>query len=450
MRLPKYPKYKDSEAAWLGHVPAHWECVRLASLFREVSEPGNDDLPILSVSIHDGVSDKELGEDEAERKVSRSDDRSKYKAVAPGDLTYNMMRAWQGGFGTVAVPGMVSPAYVVARPTAKFVTSHVELLLRTPMAVAEMKRNSRGITDFRLRLYWEDFKCIRIALPPYAEQQAIAAFLEDETAKIDSLISEQQKLIALLAEKRQATISHAVMRGLNPNARMTDSGVTCLGEVPSHWAVVPLKHLTHPARPIMYGIVLPGPDVEEGVPIVKGGDVKEHRLKVELLNRTTVEIEAPYARARLKPMDIVYSIRGTIGDAEAVPADLEDANITQDVARISPAEGVQTRWLLHVMKSSPVFIQLEQRSLGAAVRGINIFELKRARIPVPPSSERDDIANFLDLETTKFDTLKSEAEQTIRLLRERRGALIAAAVTGQVDVRGAATASTTTREELAA
>jgi len=216
---------------------------------------------------------------------------------------------------------------------------------------------------------------------------------------------------------------------------MKDSGIEWLGEVPAHWNIAPLMHLTDPARPIMYGIVLPGPNVDVGIPIVKGGDVKDHRLKLELLNRTTPEIEAPFARARLKPLDIVYSIRGTIGDAEVVPIELQGANITQDVARISPARNIETKWLLHVMKSKPVFVQLEQRSLGAAVRGINIFELKRARIPVPPLSERAEIADFLDTETTKLDDLTTEAQHTIDLLKERRSALISAAVTGKIDVR---------------
>lgn len=169
----------------------------------------------------------------------------------------------------------------------------------------------------------------------------------------------------------------------------------------------------------------------------KRRDVRPHRLKVELLNRTTAEIEAPYARARLRPLDIVYSIRGTIGDAEIVPDDLLDANITQDVARISPASGIQTRWLLYAMKSKPVFVQLEQRSLGAAVRGINIFELKRARVPVPPSVERDAISSFLDVEIGKLDKLNAEAETAIALLKERRSALITAVVSGKIDVRDA-------------
>lgn len=193
---------KDSGVAWLAEVPAHWAIIRLGGLFKEVSEPGNDDLPLLSVSIHDGVSDKELDENEMDRKVTRSDDRSKYKAVAPGDLTYNMMRAWQGGFGTVTVPGMVSPAYVVARPLREFSTSIIEQQLRTPQAVSEMKRHSRGITDFRLRLYWEEFKIIFVTLPPAAEQASIATFIDREIKKIDALAVEATRGIALLKERR--------------------------------------------------------------------------------------------------------------------------------------------------------------------------------------------------------------------------------------------------------
>jgi type I restriction enzyme S subunit len=144
MSFPRYAKYKDSGVEWLGEVPEHWDVRRLGAIFRQADEEGEDDLAILSVSIHDGVSDKELDEKEMDRKVTRSDDRSKYKRVQPGDLVYNMMRAWQGGFGSVTIAGMVSPAYVVARPISDFSTSFVEQLLRTPQAIEQMRRHSRG------------------------------------------------------------------------------------------------------------------------------------------------------------------------------------------------------------------------------------------------------------------------------------------------------------------
>lgn len=197
---------------WLGDIPEGWEVVRLGALFNEVMEPGAMDLPILSVSIHTGVSDEEIPEDDMDRKVTRSDDRTKYRSVRPGDLTYNMMRAWQGGFGAVRVNGMVSPAYVVARPTMpeRILTEFVELLLRTPNAVTEMKRNSRGVTDFRLRLYWDEFKAIYVALPTVDDQRAILSAISDEAALFDSVTDSASSAITLLQERRAALISAAV------------------------------------------------------------------------------------------------------------------------------------------------------------------------------------------------------------------------------------------------
>lgn len=230
-------------------------------------------------------------------------------------------------------------------------------------------------------------------------------------------------------------ISFAVTKGLDPKVPMKDSGVEWLGDVPVHWSVSPLMRLTARGRPIMYGIVLPGPNVEGGIPIVKGGDVRPHRLKLGLLNRTTPEIEAPYARARLRHNDVVYAIRGGIGDAELVPAELENANITQDAARVSPAPEIQPMWLLFALKSSPVFAQLEQGAVGATIRGINIFDLKRARIPVPPPSERVQIANHLVEITNEIDLIVEKSRRSIELMCEHRAALISAAVTGKIDVR---------------
>jgi type I restriction enzyme S subunit len=201
---------KDSGVEWLGEVPAHWDVLRLGALFKEVSEDGNDELPILSVSIHDGVSDRQLGDEEMERKVTRSEDTSKYKMVAPSDLVYNMMRAWQGGFGTVMVPGLVSPAYVVARPIRAFSSSFIEQVLRTSCAVEEMRRFSRGVTDFRLRLYWDEFKAIHVAVPPQGEQDAIMDHIESCTRAFDALTAEATRAIDLLQERRTALISAAV------------------------------------------------------------------------------------------------------------------------------------------------------------------------------------------------------------------------------------------------
>lgn len=201
---------KPSGVEWLGDVPAHWRVTRIANVFREVVEDGHDDLPILSVSIHHGVSDKEMDDEELDRKVTRSDDRSKYRRVRPGDLVYNMMRAWQGGFGTVAVEGMVSPAYVVARPQIPVATEYIEHLLRTPQAVEQMRRHSRGVTDFRLRLYWDEFKNIMVPVPPISETSVICNEIASMDTAFSSLASTSEASIALLSARRTALISAAV------------------------------------------------------------------------------------------------------------------------------------------------------------------------------------------------------------------------------------------------
>lgn len=208
--LNPHARMKNSGIEWVGDVPAHWDVVRLGNVYRETSEAGRDDLPILSVSIHHGVSDAEVAEEESERKVIRMEDRSKYVRVAKDDLVYNMMRAWQGAFGAVEVDGMVSPAYVVARPRRPIVTAFVEKLLRTPQAIEQMRRYSQGVTDFRLRLYWDEFKNIRVALPPNDEARAICAHIAAMQETFERMTQESERLISLLIERRTALVSAAV------------------------------------------------------------------------------------------------------------------------------------------------------------------------------------------------------------------------------------------------
>ena len=203
---------KDSGIEWIGEIPENWDTFRIAALYYEVYEEGNDDLPILSVSINTGVSDRELDDEEQDRVFVRSDDKSKYKRVQIGDLTYNMMRAWQGAFGAVRVEGMVSPAYVVARPHNKedLDSRYIEYLLRTTAAKEEMRRNSHGIADFRLRLYWAYFKSMKICFPSKQEQESIANYIDEKSARVDSIITRKDGLISKLAEYKKSLIYEIV------------------------------------------------------------------------------------------------------------------------------------------------------------------------------------------------------------------------------------------------
>ncbi len=201
---------RQSGVTWLGSIPKKWNVQRVVSLFKEINERGNSGLPILTLSINTGISDRELEEGESERTFVRSEDKSKYKRVLPGDIAYNMMRAWQGAFGAARVEGMVSPAYITARPIVDMDTRYFEYLMRTDVAAEEFKKYSRGITDFRLRLYWSEFKNIKVCVPPIEEQRAIADKLDQIYRTIDETKKCINTIIDKLREYRKSLIYHAV------------------------------------------------------------------------------------------------------------------------------------------------------------------------------------------------------------------------------------------------
>jgi type I restriction enzyme S subunit len=201
---------KHSGINWIGQIPAHWDVRRNFTLFRESKRSGNASLPVLSVSIHSGVSTEELSEEENIRSAIKIEDRTSYKEVLPGFVAYNMMRAWQGGIGSVSVHGMVSPAYVVAEPIAELDATFFELLYRTPVYIWQMDAASKGITDFRKRLYWDNFRNLVTILPPMNEQREIIQSIRAMTTKINSGIAIKERQIAALKEYKTSLINAAV------------------------------------------------------------------------------------------------------------------------------------------------------------------------------------------------------------------------------------------------
>ena len=418
-RFRRYPEYRDSGVGWLGEIPAHWSALPIKRVCRfcygeslAADDRANGDVVVFGsngpVGTHDSAN-----------------------TGAPC-----LIIGRKGSFGKVNYS-----ANAVFAIDTTFVTDarYTKADLRWLYYALQCARLDTVSKDSAIPgLDREDAYVRAITAGPFHEQRAIADFLDRETAKIDGLVARKERLIELLQEKRTALITRAVTRGLDPNVPMKDSGVEWLGEIPAHWEVKRLWHLTPTDRRIMYGIVLPGPDVDVGVPIVKGGDVAATRLKVDSLSKTAFEIEARYVRSRLRGGDLVYSIRGSIGEVEMVPDELEGANLTQDAARVSYTSVTDGRWLLYALRSKRVFSQLEAGALGATIKGINIRDLKRVLIPVPPKSEQPEIASFLDAEAGTIEKLSSKVHQAIGHLREFRTALISAAVTGKIDVRGQA------------
>ncbi|MCI5139707.1 MAG: restriction endonuclease subunit S, partial [Candidatus Electrothrix sp. AR1] len=191
-------------------IPEDWKILPNKVLFQESKACGNDTLPLLSVSLHSGISSGELDDEENIRGKVKIEDKSSYKLVRPNYIAYNMMRAWQGAIGAVAVDGMVSPAYVVAVPNELINSVYFELQYRTSSFIQQMNRFSKGITDFRKRLYWNEFKQLNTIVPPLRVQEEIVDFIETKSKKIENSITLQQQQITKLKEYKTILIDNAV------------------------------------------------------------------------------------------------------------------------------------------------------------------------------------------------------------------------------------------------
>jgi len=428
-RFKPYPAYKDSGVEWLEGIPSHWEVKRLKYTARveagqspasELVTEGSDGLPFLQGNADFGRVNP----------VPRQVCNLTPKRAALGDILLSV-RAPVGAMNIADQAYGIGRGLCAVSPALNTDLGFCFYLLTVTRR--QLEKVATGSTYDAVTT--SEVGDLPALLPLHEEQCAIAAFLDHETARIDALVAKKERLIQLLQEIRAALITRGVTEGLDPSAPMKDSGVEWLGEIPAHWDVKRLWHLTPSDRRIMYGIVLPGPNVDDGVPIVKGGDVSPGRLRLDRLSRTTFEIESGYVRSRLRGGDLIFAIRGSIGEVATVPKELEGANLTQDAARISYAADIHGPWLLYALKSMGVFAQLEAGALGATIRGINIRDLKRASIPVPPLAEQQAIAAFLDGETARIDALVATVRDAIERLKELRTALISAAVTGKIDVR---------------
>ena len=241
IKLQKYPAYKNSGVEWLGEIPEHWEAVSLGSILELKSDKNHPDYEVLSVYREYGVIKKDSREDNHN---ATSLDTSNYKAVEPGDLVVNKMKAWQGSMGVSPHKGIVSPAYITCRVNSERIhPDYLHRLLRCDLYIGEYNRLSYGVRVGQWDMHYEDFKHITTAIPPIAEQTAIANFLDTKTALIDKAIALKQKQIELLKERRQILIHHAVTRGLNPDVKLKVSGVEWVGEIPEHWEVKKIKYI---------------------------------------------------------------------------------------------------------------------------------------------------------------------------------------------------------------
>ncbi len=446
MSLPRYLEYKDSGVDWLGVVPEHWSVRQLGSiasdkeaLFIDGDWIESKDLAkegiryLTSGNVGEGIY-KEQGQGFISEQTF---EKLNCVEVLPGDVLISRLNLPIGRacivpeFGSKIVTCVDN---VIVRPNSSFDCLFLVFMLTSMQHFANMEILARGTTMQRISR--STLTHVRFAFPAPQEQTAIATFLDHETAKIDGLIAEQEKLITLLAEKRQATISHAVTKGLNPDAPMKDSGVAWLGEVPAHWDVTRLKFAASVQTGVAKGKDNIGKDTIE-VSYLRVANVQDGYLALDDIAKIEIPA-ADLARYRLQPGDVLMNEGGDfdkLGRGHIWNGEIEDCIHQNHVFAVRPTT-VSSEWLNRFTSSETAqfyFMSRSKQSTNlASISSTNVMEMP---LMLPPDEEQAAITAFLDAEIARLDELTAEATHGITLLKERRSALISAAVTGKIDVR---------------
>jgi type I restriction enzyme S subunit len=446
MSLPRYPKYKDSGVEWLGKVPEHWPISRLGfeSWVRarlgwkglKADEYADDGFIFLSTP-----NIKETGIDFENVNYITEDryEESPEIRLRVGDVVLAKDGSTLGTVNVVRFlprPATVNSSIAVITPQSSLDGVFLYYLFQSSFMKATIQRIKGGMGV--PHLFQADLTKFYMPAPPVYEQMQIATFLDQETVKIDALVEEQRRLIELLKEKRQAVISHAVTKGLNPDVPMKDSGIEWLGKVPKHWRVKRLKQIIEVGSSISYGIVQPGEPQDEGVPFIQTTNISSGNFLIDSLQKTTTEIANSYPRSRLCGGEVVLGIRASIGAAFVVPDYLRDANLSRGVARIACGSQVSSTYLVWILRSDSTLNYWQLSKQGSTFNEVSIETVRELAFAVPPDEEQSEITAFLDGELAKLNELTAKATYAIDLLQERRTALISAAVTGKVDVHGLA------------
>jgi type I restriction enzyme S subunit len=436
-----YPAYKDSGVEWLGEVPEHWVLTpikHLALLNPRKSEFYGDPeqlcsfVPMEKLKTGCVLLDEERPINEVIGGYTYFEDGDVLQAkVTPCFENKNVAIAK----GLTNGIGFGSTEISVLRPYDSIISGFLYYRVQEDSYMSFCTSSMIGAGGLK-RVPTDVINNFKVAAPALPEQTQIARFLDHETARIDALIEEQQRLIELLKEKRQAVISHAVTKGLDPTVPMKDSGVEWLGEVPAHWELKQLKHVVDPTTSITYGIVQAGPEFEGGIPYIRTSDMSGDSLPTSGYPLTSPDIDASYARSRVRPGDIVISIRASVGKCLPVPGGLKVANLTQGTAKISAGTEITRDFLLAFLNASPAQSYFDLMAKGATFKEITLDALRRVPVLLPPKNEQVEIDQFVTKHSGLLEETCKQAIQSISLLQERRSALISAAVTGKIDLRG--------------
>ena len=437
MSFSAYPGYKDSGMAWLGAIPKHWLLYRSKNVFSERNIKALESDEQLTASQKYGVIPQKLFSELENQKVMQVIlGRDILKKAEVNDFVISM-RSFQGGLEFSSYSGAVSSAYVPLYANRELDNIFFKHLFKSVSFISALQNTSNLVRDGQA-LRYNNLVQLSLPFPSINEQRTIGAFLDHETARIDALIEEQQRLIELLKEKRQAVISHAVTKGLDPTVQMKDSGVEWLGEVPLHWVVGPLRWYA-----TIQGGIAKGKDYEGretvSLPYLRVANVQSGFVDLTEVKEISV-LESEIERYSLRLGDVLMNEGGDndkLGRGTVWQGQIEPCLHQNHVFAIRPNVLLLAEWLTAFTQCdqarSYFFLNSKQSTNLASISASNVMSLA---LPIPSISEQKEILSVLNQSRLAHEELVDLASLTVEFLKERRSALISAAVTGKIDVRG--------------
>ena len=417
--MDKYSTYKDSGFIWMGKIPSHWSLLKSKFLWREsfnTSATGTEDL--LSVSQYDGVTPAN---------GSRSESLIGYKVVEENNLVINIMLAWMGGFGVSAYNGLVSPAYCVYKLQGDNNPKYMHYLYKTPMCLAEFARHSTGVIPSRWRMYTNDFGQILTLIPPRMEQDAIVAYLDAATAKIDEAIAQQQRMIDLLNERKRIILANAVARGISEVESVKDSGVSYLGFIPNNWSVIALNYLGSYSKKTVDPSELPNTELlEYSMPAFDNGRVPHTVNSKDLDSAKTRLSESTLLINKLNVhKERIWFVENpsenSVASTEFIPIRIHSAN---------------PKFIEYALQNHRITSYLIANSNGAtnSQKRVSPNTILGLKLAMPSIDEQERIVKYLDGVYEPFKKAVDACQSVVASLQERKQIIINDVVTGKVKV----------------
>ena len=423
MSLPRYPAYQDSKLEWAKTFPEHWAAKHLKRNVRLLTEKTDTRECPVGLENLEGWTGRFI--------QTESDFEGEGVGFKADDILFGKLRPYLAKVWLADRRGEAIGDFHVLRPSECVIPRFIQYQLLTREVVDLVDGSTYGAK--MPRESWGFLGCLELPTPPAEEQLAITNFLDRETAKIDALIAEQQRLIELLQEKRQAVISHAVTKGLNQNAPMKDSGVEWLGEVPEHWEVM---GLTKTIGPVVDYLGKTPTKCDEGTLLVTAKNIRNGEIDYTLSEEYVDPLEAEQLLQRGRPIigDVLFTMEAPLGQVALV--DRDDIALAQRVVKFRGMSDRMTNdFLMWWLVGSHCQHQLNSLSTGSTALGIKASKLSAVTCVVPPLEEQTAISERIGELSKQITGIYSTARSQIDLLQERRSALISAAVTGQIDVR---------------